>query len=160
VSNAIAGDENGVALTTDIVSAYLSNNSVAAADIPGLISSVHQAVRALTAPPPPQVEKRMPPVPIKKSITPDHLISLEDGNPYKSLKRHLGKYGLTPAEYRTKWGLPHDYPMVSPNYAKQRSEMAKSLGLGQFGRKRADPAPAKQTLPKERRSRRKGAAEV
>jgi predicted transcriptional regulator len=112
------------------------------AELPALIASVHSALQnaangAKEAPPPPLV----PPVPIKKSITPDHIISLEDGRGYKSMRRHLTSRGLTPDEYRRKWGLPHDYPMVAPNYAKARSELAKSMGLGQkrrkTGRKRA-----------------------
>jgi len=147
--------DNAVALTTDIVSAYLTNNTVAPADVPGLISSVHKAVRALVFPPPPQAEKPNPAVPIRRSITPDHIISLEDGKPYKSMKRHLGRLGLTPADYRTKWGLPHDYPMVAPNYAKQRSELAKSLGLGQQRRKRLEPSPT----PSKRQGGRKKRAE-
>ena len=144
MQNSSAVDENTrIALTTDVVAAYVANNSVAARDLPQLISSVHQTFGALLSPSPPQeAEKPIPAVPIKKSITPDHIISLEDGKPYKSMKRHLGRYGLTPAEYRTKWGLPHDYPMVAPNYAKQRSELAKALGLGQQRRKCADPSPS------------------
>src|SRR4051812_6723939 len=130
-------ETNRVARTADVVAAYVANNSVAAADLPQLIASVHQTFGALLSPPP--EEKPTPRIPIKKSITPDHLISLEDGKPYKSLKRHLGRYGLTPVEYRMKWGLPPDYPMVAPNYAKQRSELAKSLGLGQQRRRRAEP---------------------
>src|SRR3954451_11648486 len=140
MQDSTAVDENiRINLTSDVVAAYVANNSVAAADLAQLISLVHQTFSALLSPPPPEAEKPIPPVPIKKSITPDHLISLEDGKPYKSLKRHLTGRGLTPAEYRTKWGLPHDYPMVAPNYAKQRSELAKSLGLGQMRRKRAEP---------------------
>jgi predicted transcriptional regulator len=140
MQNSSAVDENSrIALTTDVVAAYVANNSVAARDLPQLIASVHQTFGALLSPPPPEAEKPIPRVPIKKSITPDHLISLEDGKPYKTLKRHLTRRGLTPAEYRTKWGLPPDYPMVAPNYAKQRSELAKSLGLGQQRRKRAEP---------------------
>ena len=146
MQNSTAVDENiCINLTTDVVAAYVANNSVAAADLAQLITSVHQTFSALLSPPPPEAEKPIPRVPIRKSITPDYLISLEDGKPYKSLKRHLTGRGLTPAEYRTKWGLPPDYPMVAPNYAKQRSELAKSLGLGQIRRKRAElrepPAP-------------------
>lgn len=139
-----------VDLTADVVAAYISNNSISATDLPGLIASVHAAITGLSAPAPgPEAEKPVPAVPIKKSITPDYIISLEDGKRYKSLKRHLGGRGLTPADYRAKWGLPNDYPMVAPNYAAQRSELAKSMGLG---RKRADPATeAKQ------RGRRKAA---
>jgi predicted transcriptional regulator len=99
--------------------------------------------------PAPEAEKPVPAVAIKKSVTPDYIISLEDGRQYKSLKRHLSGRGLTPAEYRTKWGLPHDYPMVAPNYAAQRSEMAKAIGLG---RKRVEPVVEVKT-----RGRRKAA---
>jgi len=138
------------ALTADVVAAYVANNSVAAGDLPQLIASVHQTFSALLSPPPPEAEKPIPAVPIRKSITPDYLISLEDGKSYKSMKRHLGRLGLTPAEYRTKWGLPHDYPMVAPNYAKQRSELAKALGLGQQRRKPPEPSPS---APKKGRGR-------
>ena len=99
--------------------------------------SVHASIAGLSTPAAAQEpEKPVPPVSIKKSITPDYLISLEDGKRYKSLKRHLSGRGLTPDEYRAKWGLQRDYPMVVPNYAAQRSELAKSMGLG---RKRAEP---------------------
>jgi predicted transcriptional regulator len=114
-------------------------------DIPDLIASVHQAIQSLSAPPQTEPEKRERPVPIKKSITPDFLISMEDGRRYKSLKLHLKGRGLTPEQYREKWGLPRDYPMVAPSYAKQRSELAKTLGLGQIRRGRAaerDEGPA------------------
>ena len=125
-----------MSLTADVVSAYVSYNAVRAADLPDLISSVHGALQSLKAPQQTEPEKREPPVPIKKSITPDFLISLEDGKRYKSMKRHLKGRGLTPEQYREKWGLPRDYPMVAPNYAKQRSELAKALGLGQLRRGR------------------------
>ena len=121
-------------LTADVVSAYVSYNSVRAADLSDLISSVHGALQGLSAPQQAEPEKREPPVSIKKSLTPDFLISLEDGRRYKSLKRHLKGRGLTPEQYREKWGLPRDYPMVAPNYAKQRSELAKTIGLGQIRR--------------------------
>jgi predicted transcriptional regulator len=139
-----------VDLTADVVAAYISKNSISATDLPGLIASVHAAIAALSAPAPaPEAEKPVPAVAIKKSVTPDYIISLEDGKRYKSLKRHLGGRGLTPAEYRTKWGLPHDYPMVAPSYAAQRSALAKSMGLG---RKREEPVPEVKT-----RGRRKAA---
>jgi predicted transcriptional regulator len=93
----------------------------------------------------PEPEKPTPLMPIKKTITPDHLVSLEDGRRYKSLKRHLSGRGLTPADYRDKWGLPKDYPMVAPNYAKQRSELAKALGLGQQRRKKVEGAAEADT---------------
>ena len=130
------------ALTADIVSAYVANNSVPQGELAAVIASVHAALQNLGAPKPAEPERPEPPVSIKKSITPDYLISLEDGRGYKSLKRHLTGRGLTPDQYRQKWGLPSDYPIVAPNYAKQRSELAKSLGLGQLRRNTAKPADA------------------
>ncbi|GJD98487.1 MULTISPECIES: MucR family transcriptional regulator [Methylobacterium] len=115
---------------TDIVAAYVSNNSVPLADLPGLIGAVHTSLVRLRAPVAAEPEKPVPLMPIKKTVTPDYLISLEDGRQYKSLKRHLSTRGLTPEQYRQKWGLPHDYPMVAANYAAQRSELAKNSGLG------------------------------
>src|ERR671916_777525 len=132
-----AGTPDFTALTAEVVSAYVANNSLRPADIPDLIESVHRALQGLSAPPKAEPEKREPPVSIKKSITPDFLISLEDGKRYKSLKRHLKGRGLTPEQYREKWGLPREYPMVAPNYARQRSDLAKALGLGQLRRNRA-----------------------
>jgi predicted transcriptional regulator len=123
---------NYIELTADIVSAFISNNSVPVSDLPSLIGNVHTALRNSGQPAPQWEEaKPAPAVPTKRSITPDYLISLEDGKHYKSLKRHLGKLGLTPEAYREKWGLPHDYPMIAANYAAKRSELAKSFGLGQ-----------------------------
>ena len=128
-----------IEMTTDIVSAYVANNSINAADLPGLIQNVHRALAQVntgedTTPPVPQE----PAVSVRKSITPDYLICLEDGRKFKSLKRHLRtKYNMSPEEYRAKWGLPKDYPMVAPNYAKARSDLAKQMGLGQGGRKPA-----------------------
>ena len=127
-----ASSANYIELAADIVSAFVSNNSVTTADLPGLIGSVHAAIQNLASPPVQQEQARpTPAVPIRKSVTPDFLISLEDGKRYKSLKRHLTGRGLTPEQYREKWGLPRDYPMVAPNYAARRSELAKSMGLGQ-----------------------------
>ena len=121
-----------VQLTADIVSAYVSNNKVDTGELSQLIESVHLALaRAPAAAAEPEQKPLVPAVPIRRSITPDYIVSLEDGRKFKSLKRHLqGTYGMTPDEYRTKWGLPRDYPMVAPNYAKARSELAKSMGLG------------------------------
>ncbi len=131
-----------IELAADIVSAFVSNNSVPAAELPTLISTVHAALQNVGRPAPAQpVEKAVPAVPVKKSITPDFLISLEDGKRYKSLKRHLTGRGLTPAQYREKYGLPADYPMVAPNYAAKRSELARNMGLGQ-GRKAASKGDA------------------
>ena len=123
-----------VELTADIVVAYVSNHVVPVGDLGNLISDVHTALSNTTAPAPvaAQVEKPKPPVPIKKSIEDDYLICLEDGQKFKSLKRHLmTHYNMTPEEYREKWGLPTDYPMVAPAYAEARSRLAKQMGLGQ-----------------------------
>ncbi|WP_407523548.1 MucR family transcriptional regulator [Methylobacterium oryzisoli] len=129
-------------LTAGVVSAYVSKNSVPISELATLLNLVHDALRGLGAPPASEPVKLTPAVPIKKSITPDYLISLEDGRQYKSLKRHLTTRGLTPQEYRQKWGLPQDYPMVAANYAAQRSELAKSIGLGQQRRKASAPKSA------------------
>ncbi len=122
-----------VELTADIVSAYVTNNTVVRQDVPMLISEVHDAlVKAAQNRTIDKAEELKPAVPIKKSISNDFLICLEDGKKFRSLKRHLmSHYNLTPEEYREKWNLPRDYPMVAPGYAKQRSELAKSMGLGQ-----------------------------
>ena len=130
--------ENLIELTAEIVSAYVSNNSVASSDIPMLISNVHSALtRTAGGGSEPAREALKPAISVRKSITPDYLICLEDGKRFKSLKRHLRThYDLTPDEYREKWGLASDYPMVAPNYAKARSELAKEMGLGQQRRKR------------------------
>ncbi len=133
-----ADQRRQIVLTAGIVSGYLGRNSVSPADLPVLISTIYQALRGLEEPtglPDVQVELK-PAVPIKKSITADYLICLEDGKMLKTLKRHLANsYNLTPAEYRAKWCLPSDYPMVAPNYAKVRSEMALKIGLGQSRKK-------------------------
>ncbi|UES60067.1 MucR family transcriptional regulator (plasmid) [Roseibium aggregatum] len=119
-------------LTADIVAAYVSNNPVASSDLPGLIASVHSALSAtVQASQEPVVQELVPAVPVKKSVSDDYIICLEDGKKFKSLKRHLrSHYGLTPEEYRAKWDLAPDYPMVAPNYAAARSELAKKMGLG------------------------------
>lgn len=127
-----------VELTSDIVSAYVANNKVPTNELAEVINAVHSALTGLGEKKQAEPEKPVPMMPIKKTITPDFLISLEDGRRYKSLKRHLSGRGLSPAEYREKWGLAKDYPMVAPNYAKQRSELAKALGLGQQRRKRSE----------------------
>jgi predicted transcriptional regulator len=131
---------NYMELAADIVSAFVSNNSVPVTELPGLIGNVHAALQNVGEPALKQDDaKPTPAVSVRKSVTPDYLISLEDGKQYKSLKRHLGKLGLTPEAYRERWGLPRDYPMVAPNYAAKRSELAKSMGLGQ---QRSKPAQA------------------
>src|SRR5688500_6593888 len=121
-----------VELAGDIVSAYVANNSVQVSDLLSLIESVHSALE--TAEGKPEPEPLTPPVPINRTIHGDYIISLEDGRRYKSLKRHLSSRGLTPEQYRQKWGLRPDYPMVAPSYSKARSELAKALGLGQFAK--------------------------
>src|ERR1700741_3874074 len=134
-----------VELTADIVSAYVGNNSVSAAGLPSLIRSIHDAIRGISngqieAP----VVAQAPAVSVRKSVSPDFLICLEDGRRFKSLKRHLRtKYNISPEDYRAKWGLPKDYPMVSPNYAASRSALAKSMGLGQGGRQAPKPKPTR-----------------
>ncbi len=121
-----------VEMSTDIVCAYVSHNVVSPTDLPKLISDVHWALKELrSAPAAEQVVEQKPAVSIRKSITPDYLICLEDGLQFKSLKRHLrSHYNISPEEYRKKWGLPADYPMVAPNYSKTRSRLAKANGLG------------------------------
>jgi len=119
-------------MAAEIVSAYVSANQVPPQEIPGLIRTVHSALQQIAGAAPPAAAGALEPaVPVKKSITPDYIVCLEDGKKFKSLKRHLRtRYAMTPDEYRTKWGLPHDYPMVAPNYAKERSNLAKRMGLG------------------------------
>lgn len=119
-------------MTADIVSAYVSKNVLPAQQIPEVINTVFGSLSGLNgAPREAQVEPQKPAVPIRKSVTPEYIVCLEDGKKLKMLKRHLrSTYGMTPDEYRSKWGLPPDYPMVAPNYAAQRSEFAKKIGLG------------------------------
>jgi predicted transcriptional regulator len=133
-------------MTADIVSAYVGNNSVEAATLPQLIQNIHTALSQISSGPvEPEPTPQEPAVPVRKSITPDYRICLEDGRKFKSLKRHLRtKYDMSPEEYRAKWGLPKDYPMVAPNYARARSELAKQMGLGQGGRKPARAGRAKK----------------
>ena len=128
-----------IEMTADIVSAYVGNNSVATSDLPNLIQSVHRALSGIAGGAEAvEVAPKEPAVPLKKSITPDYLVCLEDGRKFTSLKRHLRtKYNMSPEEYRAKWGLAKDYPMVAPNYAKARSDLAKQMGLGQGGRQAA-----------------------
>jgi predicted transcriptional regulator len=137
-STTMSGSTNHVELAAEIVSAYVSNNSVPSSELPALLSDVHAAiVRVATGAQPAVVEAAKPAVPPKKSITSDYIICLEDGRKFKSLKRHLRtQYNLSPEEYREKWGLPADYPMVAPAYAKARSALAKQMGLGQQRRRR------------------------
>ncbi len=150
-----------VALTADIVSAYVSRNHVQSGDLSNLVSVVHGALAALAGtgdqaepgPPKPTAQE------IRRSVSHDHLISFEDGKPYKTLRRHLTLRGLTPEAYREKWGLPRDYPMTSASYSEQRSELARALGLGQQRRRSPEPEPIVEPTPvaptpKRRRSAR------
>jgi predicted transcriptional regulator len=125
-------DTNAIAveLTADIVSAYVSHNALSREDLPGVIQCVYDKLTSLNAPAVEAAPELTPAVPIRKSVTPDYIICLEDGRKLKSMKRHLGKLGMTPDEYRAKWGLPADYPMAAPNYAAIRSRLAKQSGLG------------------------------
>ena len=130
---------NFIGLAAEIVSAYVSNNAVAATELPILIRSIHDALVRLgnDAPEPVVIDQLRPAVPAKKSVTNDYIVCLEDGKKFKSLKRHLRtQYSMTPEEYREKWSLPTDYPMVAPSYAKARSQLAKQMGLGQQRRRR------------------------
>ena len=129
---------NYIELTADIVSAYVSNNSVPTGDISALISQVHSALLRVSNGQGEVVSEALKPaVAVKKSITPEYIVCLEDGKKFKSLKRHLRtQYNMTPEQYRDKWALPPDYPMVAPNYAAARSQLAKQMGLGQQRRRR------------------------
>ncbi|MBC9209177.1 MucR family transcriptional regulator [Roseomonas aerophila] len=134
-------------LTAQIVAAHVSNNSVALPDVPSLIEQVHRTLSGLgnaPAAPAPVAERPQPAVPVKKSVTDEYLVCLEDGKKLKMLKRHLKTaYDMTPEQYRERWGLPSDYPMVAPNYAKHRSSLAKKIGLGtkpRIGRQRRSAA--------------------
>ena len=123
-----------VTLTADIVAAHVSNNSVAISDLAMLINNVHAALSGLGTQPEPE-EKPVPAVSIRASVKPDHIVCLEDGRKLKMLRRHLmTHYGMTPDDYRAKWGLPADYPMVAPSYAEKRRALAKEIGLGTKGR--------------------------
>lgn len=144
-------NSDAVALASDIVVAYVSNNSVPRAELPALIADIHAAIERLRAGATPVPgETRAPAVPIKKSVTTDYIVCLEDGKKFKSLRRHLSThYNLSPDEYRQKWSLPRDYPMVAPAYAAARSSLAKSMGLG---RKRAPQAPTPVVAEKPKRA--------
>ncbi len=160
----ISSTNTYVELTTVIVSAYVKHNSVPMAEVPGLIRGVHQALTTLgvgaaeeSAPTP-----LKPAVPIKRSVTDDFIISLEDGRKMKSMKRYLFGLGMTPAQYREKWGLPNDYPMVAPSYAAKRSALARTIGLGRKARvEGVEPTPVPDPVPdavvEPTKSRRKAA---
>ncbi len=140
-------------LTTEIVSAFVSNNSINGDKLPALLQEVHDAIRALAAGGTAHAGNQQPAIPISKSVTPDHVICLEDGKKLKMLKRYLRtQYDMSPEDYRRKWGLPADYPMVAPNYAKRRSQFAKEIGLGRTAAS-TRATPKKKAAPKRGRGR-------
>ncbi|MDG4889721.1 MucR family transcriptional regulator [Mesorhizobium sp. WSM4887] len=137
-----------IELTADIVSAYVSKNAVPVSSLPDLIASVNSSLARIGQPIEPEKPTQLPAVNPKRSVTSDYIICLEDGKKFRSLKRHLTThFGLTPDEYREKWGLPRDYPMVAPNYSESRSALAKSMGLGRKA------APAKRVPAKRAKTR-------
>jgi predicted transcriptional regulator len=141
-------------LTAQIVAAYLSNHPVVLTEVPGVISSVHAALRGAVIPAAKSEDPPIPRVPVKRSVTPDYLVCLEDGMHVRMLKRHLRtRHNLTPEEYRTKWRLPGNYPMIAPSYREARSALARSSGLGR--RREPAPEPAPKAEEKPRRGRRK-----
>lgn len=151
-------DTDVVALASDIVAAYVANNSVPRTELPPLIADIHAAIERLRKGVAQEPEvKPTPAVPVRKSVTPDHIVCLDDGKKFKSLKRHLATHhGMTPDEYRQKWNLPRDYPMVAPAYAAARSSLAKSMGLG---RKRVEQVPTvAEEKPKRTRAPQAAAA--
>ena len=155
LSNPTASPEELVALTSQITAAYLRRSALPIADIAGVIGIVHGSLLQLGQPVPQQEETRKPAVPIRKSVTAEYIVCLEDGRKLKMLKRHLrSTYGMTPDEYRAKWNLPADYPMVAPAYAEKRSAFAKAIGLG---RSRSEPDPEPEATP-VRQGRRRAAA--
>lgn len=146
-----------ITLTADIVAAHVSNNSVAVGDLPVLIQNIHGALNGLREPAALPEIKPEPAVSIRASVKPDYIVCLEDGKKLKMLKRHLmTHYQMTPADYRSKWNLPSDYPMVAPNYAEQRRSLAKKIGLGRKPRTvETAPAPKAKKTPTTRRPRKK-----
>ena len=147
-----------LALTTEIVAAHVSNNTVSVGDLPQLINQVYNSLANIGSAPPPPAERPQPAVPVKKSVFPDYIVCLEDGKKFKSLKRHLrSSFDLSPEEYRKKWGLPYDYPMVAPAYAQTRSDLAKSMGLGNL-RQKAKQASSPRISTKAKAARKPKAA--
>ena len=141
----VATDQDFLDLTVDIVSAYVEKNALSPADLPKLVRDVHAALAALQVPAVPAEQALVPAVSIRKSITPDYLICLDDGKKFKSLKRHIGQLGMTPEQYRAKWNLPADYPMVAPNYSAIRSSIAIDRGLGHKAGETLKPKAQRRT---------------
>jgi predicted transcriptional regulator len=159
--NATEQQQTFIEQASDIVSAYVSNNSVPISELPGLLAGVHAALSKLSAPAATVADAADKPTPaqIRKSVTPDALVSFIDGKPYKTLKRHLSRNGLTIEQYRERFGLPRDYPSTAASYSAQRSELARSLGLGQQRRKSAaapapEPEPVEEVAEKPKRGSR------
>lgn len=151
MSDLSEGDSTLITLTADIVAAHVTNNSVAVSDLPSLIQNVHGALSKLGKTEVAAEAKQEPAVTVRASIKPDYIVCLEDGKKLKMLKRHLmTHYQMTPIEYRAKWNLPADYPMVAPNYAEQRRTLAKSIGLGRKPKAAAAPAKATKAAPARR----------
>ncbi len=151
-------DHDLLRMTADVVTAYVGNNTVAPSELADVVRTVHASLRQAQAGEAADAAPPKPAVPVKKSITPDYLICLEDGRELKMLKRHLRTtYGMTPDEYRAKWGLDPDYPMVAPNYARRRSEFAKQIGLGQK-RRRGEAAGGSGETPEGGTSSTEGGA--
>jgi predicted transcriptional regulator len=144
-------------LTADIVTSYVSGNKMAAADLTGFIAQVHAALSSVSSgKSEPEPQNLVPAVPIKNSVKPDYIVCLEDGKKFKSLKRHLGtSFNMTPEQYRAKWGLKFDYPMVAPAYAAKRSELAKSIGLGNLRQTAKKVEVVAKAVPAAKRSVRK-----
>ncbi len=148
----MSAEETLVTLTADIVAAHVSNNSVGINDLPALIANVHGALASLSEPALVEEVKPEPAVSVRASIKPDYIVCLEDGKKLKMLKRHLmTHYQMTPADYRAKWGLPSDYPMVAPNYAAQRKELAHKIGLGHKPRAEAAAAAKVARAPRKKK---------
>ena len=150
MSEQAAQNSNLVELTADIVSAHVANNSVSLSDLPALIGNVYAALEQCGAPAEPEAVKPEPAVSIRASVKPDYIVCLEDGKKLKMLKRHLmSQYQMTPEQYRTKWGLPADYPMVAPSYAEQRRTLAKKIGLGRKPKTAAAEKPKRRTAARK-----------
>ena len=146
-----------ISMTADVVAAYVAQNAIPSSELPALIQQIHSTLQQVASGTPQPAEQPLTPaVPVKKSVTRDYIICLEDGKRFKSLKRHLrSSFNLSPEEYRKKWGLPYDYPMVAPNYAQTRSDLAKSMGLGNLRQKAKQAAAA---APRASRKSNAGAA--
>ena len=159
------GDRRSVTLASEIVSAYVSHNHVQSADLPDLLNAVHAALSGIAGSGAPPAVSKATAQEIRRSVTPDFLISFEDGKPYKTLRRHLTLRGLTPEAYRAKWGLAPDYPMTAQSYSEQRSQLARSLGLGQargkaHGKATAPVSAEPEAVPQPAGKRRTRSKEV